>query len=259
MTTAIQEARRLFDDYLKVTPFLNFLRQRNAPPDSRWPILYPAETIQTDMMAFAAVFSCLWDTLGDKSQFPGIYNANRSAFVELRKIVTPNNDGFARFARFWVQQGQDVIPCEPFADPCVYNLGRTLRNGLAHFNFRYLDKTPEDYFRLLLTHNASPSQKFPLPAAMKATAREPTTAENYRIFIIDQGTKGFLSSDPKSNTRIIETDFAHLRYHLFCFLARFFTQPLDQPYIDILTEAPLGAPPTIAHSGRACPRPCEYP
>jgi hypothetical protein len=31
----------------------------------------------------------------------------------------------------------------------------------------------------------------------------------------------------------------HLRYHLFCFLARFFTEAGRQPYEDILTLMPL--------------------
>src|SRR5947208_2236268 len=105
-------------------------------------------------------------------------------------------------------------------------LCRTLRNGFAHFNFRYINVAPSLYF---------PQMNLALPAHIP----QPDVAKNYRIFICDWNKHrgGFL--DPDSDTRIIETHFAHLRYHLFMFLARFFTKPDREPYRDILTGQPI--------------------
>jgi hypothetical protein len=49
-------------------------------------------------------------------------------------------------------------------------------------------------------------------------------------------SKAFI--DPASDTRIVETHFAHLRYQLFRFLAYFFMSRPGQ-YIDILTNEPM--------------------
>jgi hypothetical protein len=62
---------------------------------------------------------------------------------------------------------------------------------------------------------------------------EGPTVKYYYICDRNKQRGGFM--DPNSDTRIIETHFAHLRYHLFMFLARFFSEPDHEPYQDILT------------------------
>jgi hypothetical protein len=67
---------------------------------------------------------------------------------------------------------------------------------------------------------------------------QPDVACHYRIFICDwKNGRDFMG--PDSDTRIIETHFAHFRYHLFMFLARFFSDPEHEVYKDILTLQPI--------------------
>jgi hypothetical protein len=61
---------------------------------------------------------------------------------------------------------------------------------------------------------------------------EPTLAKNYRAFICDWKRKAF--GDAGSDSRMIGIHLAHFRYHLFRYLARFFSEPGREPYIDIV-------------------------
>jgi hypothetical protein len=229
--------RHLFRGHLKATPQESFVRSVPIGPQN---FLYPEETIQTDLMAFATVYTCLWQVIAAEDAFRHYYVQKPDAFVELHKIVNPNppdanGTRYAKHARFWVQDGADVAPCVPSTPDLMWSLGRTLRNGLNHFRFRYRDDSPEDYFKRL---------DLSLPPAMRTADRVPErAAQNYRVFIIDYERPGFMAT--KSNTRIAETLFPHLRYHLFCFLARFFTGGGDQPFVDILSQKPLGPPPAL--------------
>jgi hypothetical protein len=130
--------------------------------------------------------------------------------------------------------GRDVTPCN--VEPCdwsvpkdnTWNLLKTLRDGFGHFNYRLHDLSPDVYFKDI---------GLPLAPALAVPDREPHKRDNYRVFICDwragkQGTKRFLTEG--SDTRIAETNFAHLRYHLYCFLARFFMHHCGGDYVDIL-------------------------
>jgi hypothetical protein len=247
-TQALADARAMFDYYLRLTAEAPFKRTESRPGGG---FLYPIESVQADMAAFAGVFSCVWQAIASRPVFTHYYAAKPDAFIELRKIVTGNDDGYAQQARFWIQDaaGSDVVPCDPATLDCMWSLGRTFRNGLNHFQFRYIHTSPDDYFDRL---------GHPMPTAMKAVSRQPSSPDNYRIFIFDF-TPSVGCLQPGSNTRIIETLLAHLRYHLFCFLGRFFTEPNDSPYTDILTRRPLEAPPQIATTSAPCVPSCKGP
>jgi hypothetical protein len=167
----------------------------------------------------------LWGALKTETTFGYYYAAKTAAFSELVRIITPNEpdpQGFTAHARFWKMNVHMPI-CGAKG---VRLLCRTLRNGFAHFNFRYIDVAPLRYF---------PQMNLALPAHIP----EPDVANNYRIFICDWNKQRGDFMDPDSDTRIIETHFAHLRYHLFMFLARLFTEPDREPYRDILTGQPI--------------------
>ncbi|HEY3816946.1 MAG TPA: hypothetical protein VGL81_07240 [Polyangiaceae bacterium] len=69
------------------------------------------------------------------------------------------------------------------------------------------------------------------------------------MFIIDWEAKATRGEEPKiaRSTRIVETTFGHLRYQLFCSIARFFIAFQGGSYEDILTLQPL-TPETPAYT-----------
>jgi hypothetical protein len=143
-------------------------------------------------------------------------------------MVTADANTGASYGGFWVQdkKSQNLVTASPSTEKLMYTLCRTLRNGFDHFNFRYLNVTPREYFNKLA---------LPLPG----TIIDPDLAANYRIFICDWKSDRAEFMEPTSDTRVIGTQFARLRYSLFRFLADFFSEPGRTPYRDILTLLPL--------------------
>lgn len=216
----ISDARGAFDYYLAATK--TFCR---STPLANGTFFYPEDTIQADAGAFAGIFTCVWRAMEDKQAFKLYYKANPLAFGSLAQIVTPNPDdaqGFTRYARFWQHD-----KATPVADESgMRSLCRTLRNGLAHFNFRYVDVAPCEYF---------PKIGLALPPHIP----QPDIAGHYRIFICDWNSKKGSFMDSGSDTRMIETHFAHFRYHLFMFLARLCSASDHSIYEDVLTRLPI--------------------
>jgi hypothetical protein len=218
----LEDARANFDHYLSATPKQSFPRiERQDTDGSYW---YPENTVHADVEAFASAFTCSWRVLAIDENFRHYYNSKPAAFEELAHIVTPNNPdprGLTSHARFW--KFNTVVPIVDIDS--AKELCRTLRNGFAHFNFRYINVSPREYFRQI---------DLPLPNFIP----QPDVANHYRIFICDwnKGTRKKPNKfmEPASDTRIVETHFAHFRYHLFMFLARLFSEPGHQ-YEDILT------------------------
>jgi hypothetical protein len=112
-------------------------------------------------------------------------------------------------------------------------LYRTLRNGFSHFNFRFVDWTPIQYFARL-------GLGIPDVVIMQ------DQIHNYRVFICDWagGTKDpadctkrkkAIFGEPRTDSRLVGTHFGPLRYHLFLFLARFFWEPGRELYDDVVT------------------------
>jgi len=215
----LEGARATFDHYLAATKC--FCR---AIPRGDGKFLYPEDTIQADGAVFAAIFIWVWEAIREKEPFDQCYAEKKSAFDELARIVTPNSLNSTdptRYVNFWNHNQPAAV-----ADTAgSRSLCRTLRNGLGHFHSRYVNESPRAYFNKMgLT----------LPAHIP----HPDVTENYRIFICDW-SPGRKFMDSGSETRIVATDFAHFRYHLFMFLARFFSASGREPYVDILTRQPL--------------------
>jgi hypothetical protein len=224
----IGDARHAFDGYLRLTSdWSEWTRRRLVPIETPKSWHYPEDTVQTDMMIFSTVFTRLWSALADRAEFARSYAGKKRAFDELAYVVTPNKSDPHRLAGqdgFWNQNAAGAfLPLPPTDEAGMYELGRTLRNGFNHFNFRFVDKTPEKYFR---------DMGLPLPSVIV----EPTRNHNYRVFVCDWNTltKGSFG-DPGTNSRLVGTHFTHLRYHMFMFLARFLSEPGKPPYTDILT------------------------
>ncbi len=217
----LDDARDIFNSYLWATG--GFVR---AIPLPRGCFEYPKDTIQTDCLVFAYILSCIWQAMGSPEVFQKYYSLKPRAFANLAAIVNPEVKSGVHYAGFWAQKGTDLVATSPGTETTMRTLFRTLRNGFGHFNFRYINVTPREYF-----------QKLGLP--LPGTIIDPDFASNYRIFICDwdAGKKRFL--EPKSDTRIIEAQFAELRYFLFLFLAYFFSERGRPPYKDILTNRSL--------------------
>jgi hypothetical protein len=217
----INDARAVFGRYLAKTK-----SETRMEPLGNGQYRYPIETIENDTMVFVSLFTCLWQVFGNGKNHQKMVpyqTQNPDAFRELEHIVT-------KFVAsdedrcFW--QGGDVLkPVDVSTAAGRYELCRTLRNGFNHFNFRFIDLSPNDYFHRL---------GFDLPNKID----KPGVAHNWRIFICDvDRNHNFLQAG--SDSRMIETGFAHLRCHLFRFLAKFFKELNIDPYIDILTSKPL--------------------
>lgn len=221
----VADARVIFNDYLSATSIREFRRSVPNPDEG---FTYPQPTAQTDMAAFSVVFTCLWRILQRREYFSLYYADKPIAFEEIRRIVTPLVGEFSRYttyAGFWGQNDSGTfIPVPPNNEASIMEVCRTLRNGFGHFNFRYTDVAPNEYFMRL---NLTPPPVIP----------DPNVPSNYRVFICDwQSQRGMQFGDNDSDSRIVATHFAHLRYHLFLFLARFFSEPGVPPYKDILNS-----------------------
>ena len=224
MTDAIDDARGLFNDYMDLTkPAIRCVPiegQENA-------YTYPARENQQDMMVFATIFTCVWQAI--KGDFGTHYNnpvKKAQAFWQLERLTVPNPD--SRYNAFFRQVGTTIPPCDVMTEDGMRHLCRTLRNGFNHFNFRYDNMAPDAYFVRLGK---------PIPASV----RDVTTVANYRIFICDHLTSARRAGatvplnmmDPGSDTRILEVGFAHLRYHLYGFLSRFFEAEGGRAHVDL--------------------------
>jgi hypothetical protein len=217
----IGHARAMFDNYIRATA--SFTRQKEVPGRPGF-FNYSEETVVSDMLAFSKVYMCVWEVI--QSGAKDWYRSAPDLFINIRHIVTPHpTPDDTRHVQFWVPRAdnsRDIEPGDVRADKLVA-VAETLRHGFGHFNYRYHNMTPEAYFKDL-----GPA----LPLAIK----EPQRAGEFdrRIFIFDGKSGG------SAHAHIVETTFGHLRYHLACFLARFFTEHAGAaPYTDILTGRTL--------------------
>jgi hypothetical protein len=206
---AIKDAWNLFDSYLTLNG--GVIRCFPIGPGN---FMYPHPIAQQDMMVFSTIFTIVWEEIKDYKEakppapssgvFSGEYTGKPDAFAELANLAIPNG--------FWVMDEfgpKPTLKRQPVADePTMFSLGRTLRNGFNHANYRYDDLSPDKYF-----------------ARLDMTTPDGVTdadkANNFRIFICDHRMNTKLMA-PGSKTRILDVPFAHLRYHLHLFLAKFF-------------------------------------
>ncbi len=220
-SSILDDARDILDSYLRATS--GFVRAIPLPTEG---FKYPQDTVQTDCVVFSHIFSCIWQAIGSPQVFPTYYALKPKAFTNLATMVTPGADTGISFAGFWVQKEANLVSTSARTESNMRKLCRTLRNGFGHFNFRYINVAPQEYF-----------QKLALP--LPGTIISPNLASNYRIFICDweSGRGEFMQLN--SDTRIIETQFAHLRYLMFLFIAYFLSEPGRPPYKDILKNVSL--------------------
>jgi hypothetical protein len=217
----IGHARAMFDNYIAATA--SFTRHSEVPGQPGR-FHYSEETVVTDMLAFSKVYMCVWEAIENGAK--DWYRLEPNLFTNLRYVVTPHpRPDDTRHVQFWVSRAgkaDDIEPRDVRAQDNLIGLADALRNGFGHFHYRYRNMTPEAYFNDLGLR---------VPPAIQ----EPQRAGEFdrRIFILD-GKRG------GGGIRIVETTFAHLRYHLACFLARFFTAYAGAaPYTDILTGQKL--------------------
>jgi hypothetical protein len=216
-TPQIDDARQLFDNYIELSRDLN----RSVPENDYF--RYPYCVNEQDMMVFASMFTNVWQAI--RRDFAAQYDTKRKVFLELEHLTTPNQH--CQHNAFWIQKGPALEHRVVTDVDGMRLLCRTLRNGFNHFNYRYADMAPNDYFKRL---GVQPPAGIP----------HLTTTSNYRIFICDHKARTvFMARD--SETRVLETGFGHLRYHLYAFLARFFEAEGGRPYLDLF-ELRAGRP-----------------
>lgn len=216
---AFDDARALLDNYIETTKGI----QRCFGEEK--PYFYPQGTLEMDMLVFAAVFTSVWQGMGTEKLFSQHYASKPRAFEEMVNIATPEAE-FHPYTCFWEQDGSDLKKVDVATEAGARSLCRTLRNGFNHFNYRYVDKNPDAYFSKL-------------GVATPSGIRDPQTAVNYRIFICDHQTKDKKNKplklmDSGSNTRILETGFAHIRFHLYAFLEQFFKVECGRPEVSLM-------------------------
>lgn len=227
MNERLKDAQKLFDQYIDTTWAIPRCIGDKAP------YTYPEGIAQTDMMVFAAVFTNLWDPIkGDKKkghpEFDSEYGANPEAFSHLHQLEA-GKDEYAPYNAFYQQVDDRVEPLLLSDGDAIHTLCRTLRNGFNHFNYRYVDLCPDDYFKKLGTTT---------PTGIP----DPTVpSQGHRIFICDHGTKKPLMGKG-SDTRILDVGFAHLQKHLYAFLAKFFAAQGGRPFVFIWDLQQHGPP-----------------
>jgi hypothetical protein len=227
-TPALEDARTLFDNYVNTTKHI--LRCTGDVE----PYIYPPGANELDMIALATVFSNVWQAIGNDKDFKTHYQGKPDAFRHLQCITEPDTNrkpkSWHPYNAFWRQDPSapaKLVPIEVTKEEGMHALGRTLRNGFNHFNYRWVNDKPTQYFKRLAK---------PMPAAL----RDHTTDYNYRIFIIDHWTwnrklkKAVMFMDPDSDTRILETHFGHIRFHLYYFLDLFFQAEGAPPALELL-------------------------
>jgi hypothetical protein len=211
---AIDDARKLFDGYVDLTR-----KMVRAVPEGTY-FRYPPLENQQDMMVFAAIFTNVWQAI--QKDFKPYYDGKPRAFDELKKLAIPNSG--SQHNAFWKQDGATLKPFPVSSEEGVRTLCRTLRNGFNHFNYRYVDLTPDEYFARLTV---------PTPSGLLHAS----TRSNYRIFICDHGAgtpaNPLKLMDLGSKSRVLETGFAHLRFHLYEFLSHFFEATGGRKYTQL--------------------------
>jgi len=71
-------------------------------------------------------------------------------------------------------------------------------------------------------------------ASPTTVVAKPDLAHNYKVFVCDWKLKKGNFGDPNTDSRLVGTHFPHLRYHLFRFLALFFSDSDRKPSYDII-------------------------
>ncbi len=92
---------------------------------------------------------------------------------------------------------------------CLAEIWRTLRNGFAHFHWRYDDLSASDYWT---------QQKWDTATAQTAFNLHGRAASNYTAYIVDAYPWNPNKFWDMPDLRVIVTPFGIFRYHLHRFL-----------------------------------------
>lgn len=199
MYEPLKDASILFRDYMNLTK--DVPRSILEEPGR---YRYPDPITQTDMLVFAGIYSNVWQIIGKKAgraNFAKMWERLPNVFWHIQNMTVPEyphcpNNAFRTRKR----PERALVPVTDFSRADVaYDLCQTLRDGLSHFQYRFINETPNVYFRRVDKE---------MPGGIPNPGVEDP---GYRIFIYDEKLKN-----------VIDVGFAFLRLNLFNFLKYFF-------------------------------------
>jgi len=203
----LSTVRPKFDAYFAFTPNCACTRsvETGQLPDRSPIYTYSDASMISDLTVLWALFCEVYES--GAIDVNGFLSADPSLEFQLRRII---EDG-----EFWdsPHPGRRTLRQIPLAGAVTGRLPdvcRVLRNGFAHFNWRYENLSAEDYWKRNGWDTLSPQPAFNL------RTRGPN---NYTAYIVDAAPPWNSTAfwDMK-NLRIVVTPFHILRYHLHLFL-----------------------------------------
>jgi hypothetical protein len=203
--TLANVVRRKFNAYFAFTP--NDKCTRSVPiPNSPGVFTYPDNSVISDLTILWSIYSETYQIIRDSGERMSAFIARDPSLLnEIRVII---NSG-----EYWETNGTppslEQIPLAEAAANHVDEICRTLRNGYAHFRWRYDDLNARDYWL------AQGWGMISSPAGFNLAARP---AKNYRAYIVDTPKWSAAGFWQMPDLRIIVTGFGDLRYCLHRFL-----------------------------------------
>lgn len=190
----------------KFNAYFSFTRNlvRYVHQTERQCYIYPNDSMISDLTVLWALFSETCAALESYTKFEQYLDTNLLAKKSLTLFI--NTSEF----EFWASD-KDTLYKVDLKAVRLGKIARTLRNGFAHFHWRYEDLSAKDYWEKQKWGQNGP------PDAFNFIGR---TQNNYMLYIADADVKIWnpLEFWQMKDLRIVVTKCADLRYHLHLFL-----------------------------------------
>jgi hypothetical protein len=175
--------------------------------------IYPSDSVISDLTVLASLFAEIDQAFQDhskgrRSDFAAFLALDANLLEDFRQIVDGNDPNQGTLGSFWMRGpsgGLESVSTNDTIQRHLETLLKTLRNGFAHFHWRYDDLSALAYW------NAQNWSKQGSPLAFDLHNRP---ANNYMIYIADAANWNPADFWNMQNLRILATPIATLRYSL---------------------------------------------
>jgi hypothetical protein len=203
-----------FNSYFTFTRANERAVQIGTAPDGRAIFTYSDASMVSDIMVLLSLFSETYESFkAATADFPAC-NAAMSAFFAADAPLTGEIRRLVEEGEYWESPPPGVralqrVPLAAAVPGRLPDICRLLRNGSAHFHWRYENLSAQDYWTRQGWDTSAPQPAFGLAARR---------AENYKAYVVDarQPWDSAAFWDMR-DLRILVTPFTMLRYHLHRF------------------------------------------
>jgi hypothetical protein len=173
---------------------------------------YPDDSMISDLLVLSSLFAEVYELL--KNASGNKFKANVIQLFVANPFLQFEFNRIAEDGEFWESPGGvrslQLVPLVRAVPDCLPDIWRTLRNGFAHFHWRYENLSAQDYWTQQRWDTTSAQSTFNLPGR---------PAANYKAYIVDAMPPWTPHAFwEMSDLRIIVTQYGTLRYHLHRFL-----------------------------------------